>query len=168
MGLGAEWHSRTGASAGTIGSAITTAVFGGSSDASATAVSDPITQGSDSISRYFVIRFTADGTGSNTASNILIKRSDTTGSVANIDGAGTVIHADAGVAYSPSSTTPLTGGTELQASGANSEGLADITTAITGTNFDDSQEFAVQVQTGASAVAGQSFTLQCTFDVTVA
>ena len=167
MGLGAAWHSRTGASAGSIGSAITDVVFGGSSDASGTAVSDPITQGSDSIRRYFVIRFTADGTGSNTASNILIKRSDATGSGANIDGLGTVIHAEAGVTYSKNSTTPLTGGTELQASGANSEALT-APAAITGTNTGDSQEFAVQVQTGASANAGQSFTLQCTFDVTVA
>ena len=167
MGLTAAWHSKTGG-AGSIGSAITTAVFGGSSDASATAVSDPITQGADSISRYFVIRFTADGTGSNTASNILIKRSDATGSGANIDGQSTVIHADAGVAYSQNSTTALTGGTDLQANGTNSEGLTDITTAITGTNTGDSQQFAVQVQTGATAVAGQDFILQCTFDVTVA
>ena len=167
MGLTAAWHSRTGASAGSIGSAITTAVFGGSSDASATAVSDPITQGADSISRYFVIRFTADGTGSNTASNILIKRSDATGSGANIDGQSTVIHADAGVAYSQNSTTALTGGTDLQASGANSEGLT-APAAISGTNTGDSQQFAVQVQTGATAVAGQDFILQCTFDVTVA
>lgn len=167
MGLTAAWHSKTG-SAGSIGSAITTAVFGGSSDASATAVSDPITQGNDSIRRYFVIRFTADATGSNTASNILIKRSDTTGTGANIDGEGTVIHADAGVAYSQNSTTALTGGTELQASGANSEALT-APAAITGlNNTGDSQDFAVQVQTGASANAGQSFTLQCTFDVTVA
>lgn len=168
MGLGAAWHSRTGTGSGSIGSAITNAVFGGTSDASATAVSDAITQGSDSIRRYFVIRFTADGTGSNTASNILIKRSDTTGTGANIDGQGTVIHAVAGVAYSSNSTTALTGGTDLQQGGGSSEGLADITTAITGTNTGDSQEFAVQVQTGASANAGQNFTLQCTFDVTVA
>jgi len=168
MGLGAAWHSRTGTGLGSVGaSAITTAVFGGSSD-SGTAIGDPITQGADSISRYFVIRFTADGTGSNTASNILIKRSDATGTAANIDGQGTVIHADAGVAYSSNSTTALTGGTDLQANGTNSEGLTDITTAITGTNTGDSQQFAVQVQTGATAVAGQDFTLQCTFDVTVA
>ena len=166
MGLTAAWHSKTGG-AGSIGSAITTAVFGGSSDASATAVSDPITQGADSISRYFVIRFTADGTGSNTASNILIKRSDSTGSAANIDGQGTVIHADAGVSYAQDSTTALTGGTDLQASGANSEALT-APAAITNTNTGDSQDFAVQVQTSATAVAGQSFTLQCTFDVTVA
>lgn len=167
MGLTAAWRSRTGASTGSIGSAITTAVFGGSSD-SGTAIGDPITQGADSISRYFVIRFTADGTGSNTASNIQIKRSDDLGSAANIDGQGTVIHADAGVAYSQNSTTALTGGTDLQASGASNEGLTDITTAITNTNTGDSQGFAVQVQTSATAVAGQDFTLQCTFDVTVA
>lgn len=167
MGLSAAWHSKTG-SGGSIGSALSTAVFGGASDVAGTAVGDPITQGSNSVRRYFLIRFTADGTGDNTASNILIKRSDTAGSGADIDGQGTVIHAVAGVTYSHNSTTALTGGTDLQANGASSEGLADITTAITGTGTGDSEDFAVQVQTGASANAGQDFTLQCTFDVTVA
>ena len=166
MGLGATWRSITGASPGTDGTAEGT--FGGADETASQAVNDPISQGQNSIKKFFKIQFTADGTGDNTASNILIKRSDATGTSGNIDGNGTFIHAKAGETYAQESSTTMTGGTNLQESGNSSIGLDDITTPVTGTNSVLSQLFAVQVQTGASADAGKSFTLQCTFDVTVA
>jgi hypothetical protein len=166
MAVTGAWHSRTGESAGSVGSAITSIVFGGLDDTAGTAAADPITAGNNSIIRFFVIRFTETTTSTATLSNVKIDRSDSAGSGAVLDGAGaTEVDAKQGETYGQNVTTNITAtSTALQASGANSIAL---TASDPGGSTSDSQQFAVQVDTGTGATAGVGFTLRCSFDITV-
>jgi len=152
--------------------AITSAVYGGLADDAATAAADPITAGANSIRRYFIVRFTETAGTNSTIDSLVIDRSDSSGSGTNLDGTaggGTTVDAQAGLAYSENSSVALTSITELGVTG----GGTSITPTIAGTILNsggtasiDCQEFAVQVDTTATATAGVSFTLRCSFDIT--
>jgi len=166
MAVTGAWHSRTGSGIGSVGvSAITSIVFGGSSETAAIGA-DPITAGNNSIIRFFVIRFTETTTSTATLSNVKIDRSDSAGSGAVLDGAGaTEVDAKQGETYGQNVTTNITAtSTALERLGANSIAL---TAGAPGGSTSDSQQFAVQVDTGTGATAGVAFTLRCSFDITV-
>jgi hypothetical protein len=172
MAITATWHSRTGASAGTLGSSISSVVYGGSDDGAATAAADPITAGANSIRRYFICRFTETAGVDTTITSVVIDRSDSNGSGTNLDGqagGGTTVDAQAGLAYAENSVTALTSITALGVTGG---GTSITPTAPSGvinsgaTASRDSQEFAVQVDTHADATAGVAFTLRCSFNIT--
>jgi len=170
MAITATWHSRIGASAGSLGSTITSAVFGGLNDDAATAVADPIAADANSIRRYFIVRFTEGSSTPAVISDVVIKRSDSTGSGTNIDGQGTTMDAQAGLAYSENSVVALTSITELGASGSGTIACTNTGASLTsgGTASEDCQQFAIQIDTASGATAGSSaLVLQCTFNITV-
>jgi len=166
MAVTGAWITRTGESAGTLGAVASPVVFGGSDDTAGTAAADPITAGNNSIIRFFVIRFTETGGSTSTLSNVKIDRSDSAGSGAVLDGAGaTEVDAKQGETYGQNVTTNITAtSTALERLGANSIAL---TATAPGGSTSDSQQFAVQVDTGTGANAGVGFTLRCSFDITV-
>jgi len=171
MAIDATWHSRTGASAGTLGTAIgtSTVVYGGSDDGAATAAADPITAGANSIRRYFIARFTETAGTITTISSVVIDRSDSNGTGTDLDDQGTTVNAQAGLAYAENSVAALTSITALGVSGGGTSitptaPSGDIQNGVVGSR--DSQEFAVQVDTHANATAGVAFTLRCSFNIT--
>jgi len=169
MAITATWHSRIGEAPGDVSATpITNVVFGGSDDDAATAAADPIAQVANSIRRYFVVRFTETAGTASVIDNIVIDRSDPTVDSGSIDGQGTTMDAQAGLAYAENEDAALTSITELGASGSGTIALTNTGASLTsgGTASEDSQQFAIQIDTGAAAVAGSSaLVLRCSFDI---
>jgi hypothetical protein len=167
MAITATWHTRRGASAGILETtAITSAVFGGLDDEALTATADPIAAGANSIRRYFVVRFTETVGTASVIDNIVIDRSDSTGSGTIIDGQDTTMDAQAGLDYAFESVVALTSITALGVSGGGTSILLTNTGASLSNSAEDSQQFAIQIDTGANAVAGNSdLILRCSFDI---